>query len=333
MSSGLIKDLILVTGSNGFLGSHIVDQLLKDHYKVRAVVRNLKIEEKIKHLRQLGKNSRYPLEIVEADLLDPLSWKKVMNDVSVVIHVAMPLPLETPKEENVLLRPAIEGTLNVLRASHEALVKRVVLTSSCVAITGPTYKDFKIYNEHDWGDASTKFTYCKSKIKAEKAAWDFIAEKKMLNERTIELVVINPSLMLGPLLHNSLGPSSQRFLSLLNGSLSKIPHLYSPTCDVRDVARAHVIAAFLPEAKSKRFLIASEASFISMSRWAIVLEKEFLHRGYRIPSEVDIVDYNCKAKTCRLDLSQMRMILKLKPRPFKQTIIDMAYSLIEKKFI
>lgn len=328
--SNLNKGLILVTGASGYLASHVVNTLLKDGYRVRGTVRSLKDEKKVNPLKDLANNSE-SLELVEADLLNADCWRHAVKDCEVVMHVASPLPIETPSDEQLVLGPAINGTLNVLNASYEANVRRVVVTSSGLAVMGSDYQNGRTYSEKDWGDENTKAVYCKSKILAEKAAWNFFTEKQK-EQKKFELVVINPVLILGPILHDTMGTSMNRFLSVLGNKVEKIPNMYFPTCDVRDVAKAHIIAAFSNEAIGKRILIGSEPNFIPMSRWAEILQKEFGPKGYNIPNEVDTSTPARGEGTC-LDLSNMENILKLKSTPFESTVIDMANSLIQRGFL
>jgi len=326
--------LVLVTGISGYLASHVADQLLKAGYRVRGTVRSLKNEDKVKPVRDIGENSKHPIELVEADLTNEDSWKEAVKDCTYVMHVASPLPIEIPKHEDELLKPAINGTLSVLRAAHNAKVKRVVVTSSGLAITGSDYENDKAFNEECWGNADTKFAYCKSKILAEKAAWNFVAEKKANNESTVELVVINPVLILGPVLHDSLGTSSNRFLNVFLGKIAKIPDIYFPTCDVRDVSLAHVRALERDEAVGERIVIVSEPDFIHMRRWGEILRTEFAAKGFdKIPTQVEpLNDGRGSGKGCTMDNSRMIDIIGIKPIKFESTVIDMANSLIARGF-
>ena len=141
---------ILVTGSSGYIALHIVNLLLKDGHKVRGTVRNLKDETKLEPIRKLGLNAKYPLELVEAELLDAESWKKAVEGMDYVVHVASPLPIEAPSDENLVIKPALKGTLNVLNAAFDTKsVKKVVVTSSGMAIFGSKWEE-KEYSESDW---------------------------------------------------------------------------------------------------------------------------------------------------------------------------------------
>lgn len=171
------NERILVTGAGGYLAMHCVNEFLKGGYRVRGTVRNLNDENKVKALRSLASGDN--LEIVEADLLDKGSWEKAVKDVTILIHVASPFPMDVPSDENVLIKPALEGTLNVLNAAFNANVKRVVLTSSTISITG-YHREDRLYTEEDWPEPDKQLAYGKSKILAERAAWNFVEEKRKL---------------------------------------------------------------------------------------------------------------------------------------------------------
>jgi nucleoside-diphosphate-sugar epimerase len=214
-------------------------------------------------------------------------------------------------------------------------VKRVVVTSSGLCICGYNWED-RTYSEKDWPNVEDmKMAYGKSKVLAEKAAWNFVEERKANNEDCFELAVVHPTLVLGPLLGPSTGASATRFLSVLNNQIEKIPNVYYPTCDVRDVAKAHLKAAFLPEANGNRHLIVSSNHFIPMKEWVDELRKEFEPKGYKFPTEVE--QGEAKGQNARLDDTRMCSVLGIEPTSFSSTIIDMAYSfinfgLVEKKF-
>jgi len=135
--------------------------------------------------------------LVEADLLNAESLDKAIEGMDFVVHTASPFPGEKPKDENVIIKPAVEGTMAVVRAVHKYKVKRVVITSSVAAImfqTDETSKD--LYNENDWSNLAGCDAYEKSKTLAEQAAWDF--QKSLPENERFELVTINPSMILGP---------------------------------------------------------------------------------------------------------------------------------------
>ena len=226
----------LVTGGSGFIGIHVINQLVKHGFKVRTTVRNVNDPVKVEPIKMLEKYSKYPIDIVQADLLDANCWKEALKDITNVIHVASPLLVNEPKDENLeYIQPALQGTLNVMEAAIATpTVVRVVLTSSGLTIFGNDFDNKKIYSEKDWAEyENLQNGYTRSKFLAEKAAWKFVEDKKKNNEPCFELAVIHPVLVMGPLLHSTLGTSATKFLSIFEGKVEKVPDLYFPICDVR----------------------------------------------------------------------------------------------------
>lgn len=325
-----MSELVLVTGAGGYLAMQITSVFLNKGYKVRGTVRSFSDKKKIDALRSLAGEDR--LELVEADLLDENAWPAALKDVTLVCHVASPFPSNSVQDENILIKPALNGTLNVLNAAFDAkTVKRLVLTSSTIAILGYT-RDDRVYTELDWPDPAKQLAYGKSKILAEKAAWDFVAERKKNGQSCFELTVINPSFILGPTFHckdTILGTSESRILQLLDGTAKKIPRLNVGVCDVRDVALAHFKAAFLSEAVGNRHAILSQPNLVSFKEMADILHEEFGPKGYKIPREEDSTGNDIPLSKASVDNSRMLNVLKISPFSLRQTLIDMANSLIE----
>src|SRR5256885_2755638 len=190
---------VLVTGGSGFIGSHCILQLLAAGHQVRTTVRSLKREADVRAmLKQGGAEPGNRLSFVETDLEKDAGWPEAVAGCEYVLHVASPLPPNVPKKENDLIVPAREGTLRVLRASRDAGVKRVVLTSSFAAIGYGRREQNAPFTETDWSDLNGEAMapYHKSKTLAERAAWNFM-EKEGGN---LELSAINPVGVFGPVL-------------------------------------------------------------------------------------------------------------------------------------
>ena len=170
-----LPQLILVTGASGYIATHVVQQLQQQGYRVRGTVRSLQNATKVAPLRELCPGSKYPIELVEADLMKPDSWPLAVKDCHYVMHVASPFPADNPRHEDDLIKPAVDGTLNVLRACQDAgTVKRVVLTSSVASVARTDTASKAVKTEADWTDTNNmKCAYAKSKTLAEKAAWDY----------------------------------------------------------------------------------------------------------------------------------------------------------------
>jgi nucleoside-diphosphate-sugar epimerase len=263
---------VLVTGGSGFIASHTILQLLAAGHEVRTTVRHLKRTLDVRTLLQRsGGSSLDRLSFCVADLESDTGWADAAEGCDYVLHVASPVPFGVPKNENDIIVPAREGTLRVLHAASDAKVKRVVLTSSFAAIGyGHAARDTP-FTEEDWTnlDASTNTAYVKSKTYAEKAAWEFVATKG----ESLELAVINPVVVLGPVLGPDYSTSIQLITSMMQGSMPGYPRLRFGVVDVRDVADLHIRAMTHPDAKSQRFL-AVAGDFISVIDMAKILKTQ-----------------------------------------------------------
>lgn len=313
---------VLVTGSSGYIGLHIVDQLLKEKHRVRGTVQNIENPLETGPLKRLG-----DVELVQADLVDAQCWRKACDNVETVIHLASPLPIDHFMDEESVVRPALEGLLNVLNAALDAGVKRVVVTSSGVTLYDYDVVESKTYTEDDWvAIEHASSAYQKSKIRAERTAWDFVAQRKARNEPCFELVTVLPAFVLGPALSAAKGASVLQFLSLFDTSRDKLTNIYATFCDVRDVARAHVVAAFSPNCAGQRVFI-SGPNFLSLKECAMILKKT---GHYRVVETFDEPEgAKRKFDTAKVDNNRMRNLLGIEPIDFEKTLLDMAQSLIE----
>ena len=274
-------DLCLVTGASGYIASHVVQQLLlRGDVRVRGTVRDLK-SQKAEKLSKFVPDAKYPLELVEAQLLNADSWIEAVKGCCQVYHIASPVQL-TPRDENEVIAPAVEGTLNVLKACAEAgTVKRVVLTSSIAAVSNNLNGDTgRTYTEEDWSIEERCGPYEKSKLRAEKAAWEFV--NKLDDEKKFELVVINPAVVFGPYAFPGDSYTVNIVIrDILSGKYPALPHVNLPSVDVRDVARAHLAAMEKPEAAGKRFILYNKSIWVRDV--AELISAEFAPMGYKIP--------------------------------------------------
>jgi dihydroflavonol-4-reductase len=249
---------VLLTGANGYIGRHILLQLLNQGYQVRASVRSLdKTGEIIDSLRDHVKDAALidsNLSFVKLSLDSDLGWNDAMAGIDVLIHSASPVPLVTPTNEEELIRPAVDGTIRAFKAAKNAGVKRVVLTSSNAAVFGrdlpPGATEF---DETMWTDVNHpigRAAYRRSKTLAERAAWDFV--KNEASE--IALTTINPTLVIGVPLDNKFGSSMATIDQLIRGTKRMLPDLRVGIVDVKDVARMHVDAIKIDATKGERIL-------------------------------------------------------------------------------
>ena len=273
---------VLVTGGSGFIGAHTILQLLAGGHQVRTTVRSLKREGDVRAMLKVGGvEAGNRLSFIAADLEKDAGWREAVAGCEYVLHVASPLPPSVPKNEDELIVPAREGTLRVLRASRDAGVRRVVLTSSFAAI-GYGYKSRTApFNETDWTDLDGEVIapYQKSKTLAERAAWDFMAKEGA----ALELSVVNPVGVFGPVLGPDYSASILIVQRMMDGALPGAPQLYFGVVDVRDVADLHIRAMAHPAAKGERFL-AIAGDFMSMLDIAKVLKARMGAAGKKAPT-------------------------------------------------
>ena len=338
--------LVLVTGASGYIGGHVAREFLEHGYRVRGTVRSLANPKKVDHLRELGARHGGRLELVEADLERETGWKEAVSGCTYLEHVASPFPAAAPKDENELVRPAVDGTLRVLRAAAEAgTVRRVVVTSSVAAVAyGHGTALGRALTEEDWSVAEQCEAYQKSKTLAERAAWDFVA--KLPESQRFELAVVNPGFVAGPLSGPEIGTSGEVVGRLMRRELPACPEIGWAVVDVRDVAIAHRLATESPQAAGQRFIAAGD--HLWMREIGKLLAEEFGPKGYRPPTghlpyallwlvaRFDksvrlVLQYVGKKETVSHD--KATRLLGWKPRPARETFVDMANSMIEKGLI
>lgn len=273
---------VLVTGGSGFIACHCVLQLLAAGHRVRATLRNMNRENSVRvMLREGGAEADGRLSFCAADLDSNAGWPEAVEGCEYVLHVASPFPATLPKHEDELIVPAREGALRVLRAARDAGVRRVVLTSSFAAIGYGHAQQPALLDETMWSDVNGAdiAPYAKSKTLAERAAWDFIAAEG----RSLELSVVNPVAVLGPVLGADYSTSILLVQRLMDGAIPGLPKLYFGAVDVRDVADLHLRAMTHPAAKGERFLAVS-GSFMSMLDIAKVLKERLGAAAKRVPT-------------------------------------------------
>jgi nucleoside-diphosphate-sugar epimerase len=273
---------VLVTGGSGFIGSHVILQLLGAGHRVRTTVRSLKREADARAmLKQGGAEPGEQLTFIAADLESAAGWPQAVAGCEYVLHVASPFPPGLPKTEDELIIPARDGALRVLRAARDAGVKRVVLTSSFAAIGYGHPLQKAPFDETSWTDpqGSDVLPYVKSKALAERAAWDFVLK----DAPDLELSVINPVGVFGPVLGPDYSTSILIVQRLMDGAVPGCPRLSFGAVDVRDVADLHLRAMTHPAAKGERFL-AVAGDFLSMQDIAKILKRRLGAAARRVPT-------------------------------------------------
>lgn len=330
---------VLVTGGSGFLGGWCIAELLRRGYQVRTTMRDLDREAQVRTALASQVDSGDRLTVLAADLTRDEGWAQAAEGCDYVLHVASPFPPAQPKDPDELIVPAREGTLRVLRASLDAGVERVVVTSSVAAVINPSRSSSTTLTEEDWNDPdnTAQTPYPRSKTAAELAAWDLVRERGEVGR----LATVCPSAILGPLLGDARSFSLQLIERLLNG-MPGVPRIGYGIVDVRDVADLQIRAMTTPEAGGQRF-IATE-SFLWMSEVAAILRDRLGDAAAKVPTRsipdflvrvMGIFDPSVRSivgqlgRKTELSNEKARTLLGWSPRPAEETIVDCARSLID----
>lgn len=338
------KETVLVTGGSGFIASYCIITLLNNGFKVKASLRSLKKSELVKEmLKRGGIHSFEDLSFVEAELSNEQSWEKAAEGCQYVIHTASPTPNTDAKSEDDFVTPAVNGVLFVLRAAKKAGVKRVVLTSAFGAVGYGTIKN-TAYTEEDWTVINdTVAPYQRSKTISEKAAWEFIKNEG----GGMELSVVNPTGVLGPILSDDYSHSIQTIKQMLKGEMRGCPKLIFGYVDVRDVADLHFKAMTMPQANGQRF-IAVAGDAISILDTANILKKNLGDKASKVPTkEIPnwlvklFAKFNPKVQMIvphlglvkKASNEKAKRLLGWKPRTTQEAVLATAESLIKLKQI
>jgi len=331
---------VLVTGISGYVGQHCAAELLKKGYSVRGSVRNLSKTDEVSAGLKKEVDPKGNIEFCELNLMKDEGWDKAMEGCDFVLHVASPFVVKEPKNENELIRPAVDGTLRALKAAKKAGVERVVVTSSIVAMFGGAKASAKI-NQDSWTDvnASNITAYLKSKTLAEKSAWEFIQNQD--GNRKLELVVINPGPIYGPTLTGNLnGEAMDLFKKLITGQMPMLPQAFSVMSDVRDVATIHVQALENKQANGRRFIVTTEKAYSFLEIAQMLKSNGYDKVITRLAPNILVkfmANFNDEMKgmlpfigiTIDADISDTMKTFNWRPIPFQNTVLDTARSVAQ----
>ncbi|KAI9076918.1 hypothetical protein K1719_011168 [Acacia pycnantha] len=287
--------VVCVTGASGFIASWLVKLLLLRGYTVKGTVR------------------------------DPNDSVKAVAGCEGVFHAASPVLHNVKDPQTELIDPAVKGTLNVLKSCAKSpSVKRVIFTSSTAAVLyngKPTTPEVVV--DETWFSnpdicRENKLWYTLSKTLAEDVAWKFA------KENNLDMVAVNPAMVIGPLLQPSHNDGSSAISNLING-VQTFPNVCKGWIHVKDVANAHIQAFEISSASGRYCLFGTVAHYSDIVKILHELyptlklpekcadDKPFMSK-YQVSKE--------KAKTLGIEFIPLEVSLK-----------DTVESLKEKKFI
>ncbi len=332
---------VLVTGGTGFIAGHTLLQLLAAGHEVRTTVRSLGREAGVRAMLKAHGADTVRLTFVEAELTADGGWAEAVAGCEFVLHMASPFPVKAPRDEMELIVPAREGTVRVLRAAREAGVKRVVVTSSFAAIGYGHAPRVEAFDERDWTDLSGTRevpAYPKSKTLAERAAWEFMEREG----GGMELAVVNPVAVFGPVLGPEYAASVEVVARMLTGGMPACPRISLGVVDVRDVAALHLLAMTRAEAAGERWLAVAGES-VSIYEIGQMLRARLGEAAKKVPTRM-IPDWVLKfvgifdatVRGARTELGQVKhgssakakRVLGWEPRSVEEAVVTCGESLV-----
>ncbi|MDQ7877677.1 aldehyde reductase [Microbacterium sp. QXD-8] len=331
---------VLVTGGSGFIASWCILELLQSGHTVRTTVRSAEKEQLLRQqLHAAADFDDARLTVVLADLQSDAGWADALTGCDYVLHVASPTLRSGGASEEEMIAVARGGVLRVLSAARDAGVRRVVLTSASGAIVYGHKDESRPFTEEDWTDVTADIApYQKSKTLAERAAWQFIRDES----GGLELAVVNPTAVIGPLLGPDDPPSLRTIRGMLRGDLPAAPPFGTGWVDVRDVADLHIRAMIDPAADGERFLAIAGRS-LRVIEVARILRQRLGNEAAKAPTwemplllarALSIV--NPALRSLRPQLghhfpatsAKAENLLGWRPRPIEDSIVDTAQSLL-----
>jgi nucleoside-diphosphate-sugar epimerase len=329
---------VLVTGGTGYIASWCIAGLIEAGHEVVTSVRSPEREHEVS--AAIGTNADGRLRFAVADLTRDGGWDDALAGCEYVLHVASPLS-DDGADGSAIVAAARDGTVRVLAAAERAGVRRVVLTSSCAAATPRSDQLSGTVDETCWTDADEPglAAYRRSKVLAERAAWDFVRRDGC----ELELATVLPAAVFGPARSSSAMGSLQIIAALLDGSAIAIPHLGFEVVDVRDIAAAHLLALMAPAATGERFI--ASGPVVWFGEIAEILRTHLGPDAARVPTDA-LTDDDFRAvaqlspqlaallpllgRDLQHSSAKAQRVLGWRPRPAVETIVDSARCILDR---
>ncbi len=336
-------ETVLVTGGTGYLAGWAIVELLRRGYEVRTTVRSSPRSQAVRDAVVTETDPGDRLSFAVADLTSRDGWVEAMEGIDYALHIASPLGADGSANPDALIIPARQGVLNVLRAATRAGVKRVVMTSAANTASPHSYAEEGVYDETVVSVDDPSFpAYRRSKILAEKAAWDFMADYGGPTTFTTVL----PGAVFGPILSTANLGSVQIIQRLIAGRMPGVPRIGLEVVDVRDVIDLHLRAMTAPDAAGQRFLGTGE--FVWMRDIARALKSGLGDAGARVPTRQlpDVLVRIAAIRDASLrqimpglgrrsvhTTAKAQRLLGWRPRPAAEAVVDCARSLVDRRVV
>jgi dihydroflavonol-4-reductase len=325
---------IFISGGSGYLALHCIKLALEKGYRVKTSVRNE--SKKVEVLNAIKDYLKKPedLEFCILDLLNDQGWNESMIGCDFLLHTASPFPFKQPKNEQDLIKPAVQGTIRALNAAKTADIKRLVITSSVASIAFGHNKKNITVSHKDWTNTNSPKgidAYIKSKTYAEKAAWEFVNKDE---NSSMKLTTIHPSGIFGAPIGNNISGTSMNFIEqFITGKIPACPNITFGFTNVKEVAKLHIESLANSNSENKR-IICSYSEPIEMLEVAKFLRESGFNKApsKKIPdfvvkmmalfsSDMKSMKTYLGVKT-KFDISQTKEIFDWNPISIKDTIVE-----------